>query len=432
MGTLITGKDILKEGSRITGIGIVGLWLLILYPILIWFVLGTLSGHGFQDKVRRIQDKKNNSLTIPSVVRQADQLIEIRTRENSLKIQLEKIDTEIEQLNDNIILKEKEVNDLHKVFNQLGHQISTALERLELERKIKKSDTKNLQFVERVQPFLQKNESLNKIWVEYQKNDADLQNLVDELESWYRKKDQVYVKKQNVERRVKTTSDLGIKILEKDKAGDVITELEFMNNFLFRGFATMPSQLLILLLTLSMGALGSLLYITQDYFYSDKERSFSWYFFRPFLGMVTAFSIFILAKAGQITISDVTVSEGILENLNPFFISFLAIISGLLSEQAIEKIRRSALPFFQPNAESTDEEKRWAVGLRSAMKAQNRSAKDLVPYVDVPLEKIEEWISEKSPVSDEIQRIVASWLNIPVRQIFTDLPPAQNKSKEEQ
>ena len=103
--------------------------------------------------------------------------------------------------------------------------------------------------------------------------------------------------------------------------------------------ATMPRQLLTLILTLSMGALGSVIFLTLAYFRDQGEIAFSWYLFRPFLGMVTAFAVFVLAKAGQLTISSGSNVDVLSEDLSPYFISFLAIVSGLLSEQAIRRIR---------------------------------------------------------------------------------------------
>ncbi len=425
------GKELYKEGSRITGIGVIGAYLAILYPILIWFVLGTLSGHGFQDKVRRKLDDNNQSLTIPFVVRQADQLIKIEEHGNALKEQLQNSDKKIENLNRNVIIKEKEANAEHKDIGSLNLKIIKILGQLEIEKTGEKKKAGNLTFAQRVHPHLENSEPLKKLWLEYQRKNARLFNLEEEVESWYRKRDQEFKIKDNIESSIKSANTSSIKVLEQHNAGDIISELEFMNKFLFRGFATMPGHLLILLLTLSMGALGSLLYITQHFFNPDLDKPFSWYLFRPFLGMVTAFSIFILAKAGQITISDTNASEGILENLNPFFISFLAIISGLLSEQAIEKIKRSAMPFFQPQKDENDEVERWAVGLESAMKEQGKTAQNLLPFVNASDKTIEEWISETNQVPEEAQRIIAGWLNLPTRMLFTDLPPTQNSGDRE-
>ena len=113
----------------------------------------------------------------------------------------------------------------------------------------------------------------------------------------------------------------------------------FARGICFDKFTQLNRSVLVLLLTLAMGTLGSTIFITMEYIaVQEITRPVSWYVIRPLLGMVTAIAIFVLAKAGQLTIS---ADSGSAE-LNPFVISFLAIISGMLTEQAIEKIGKSA------------------------------------------------------------------------------------------
>ena len=111
-------------------------------------------------------------------------------------------------------------------------------------------------------------------------------------------------------------------------------------------FPTMPPAILTLILTLSMGALGSVIYVTRYYFSTEPARAFSWYIFRPFLGMITALAVYVFAKAGQLSFSDASLDSSLSEGLNPFVLSFLAIISGLLSEQAITWLTRSGSRLF--------------------------------------------------------------------------------------
>jgi hypothetical protein len=145
-------------------------------------------------------------------------------------------------------------------------------------------------------------------------------------------------------------------LFRSDREKDYISELLSLNDFGFAFLATMPTQLLTLILTLSMGALGSVISLTRAFFDRQATAPFSFYLFRPFLGMVTAIAIFVLAKAGQISISDASLSQGISENLNPFLISFLAVLSGLFSEHAYERIQRAGWAVFRSrdSAESKD------------------------------------------------------------------------------
>lgn len=103
-------------------------------------------------------------------------------------------------------------------------------------------------------------------------------------------------------------------------------------------FVTLPGSVLTLLLALSMGALGSTLYVTGEYFKNSSDRTFAWYFFRPFLGMITALAVFVAFKAGQLTLAGASPNSGVEMDLNPFLVSFFAVIAGLLSEHAIARL----------------------------------------------------------------------------------------------
>lgn len=103
-------------------------------------------------------------------------------------------------------------------------------------------------------------------------------------------------------------------------------------------FVTLPGSVLTLLLALSMGALGSTLFVTGEYFKNDSNKTFAWYFFRPFLGMITALAVFVAFKAGQLTLAGSSPNSGVEMDLNPFLVSFFAVIAGLLSEHAIARL----------------------------------------------------------------------------------------------
>lgn len=138
--------------------------------------------------------------------------------------------------------------------------------------------------------------------------------------------------------------------------------------------------------------------------------------------MATAIAIFILAKAGQIVISDTSTAEGLSSNLNPFFIAFLAIVSGLLSEQAYERIQKSGFAFFGVDERSGG---RWAFGLKRELERRGRSAADIATLLRVPTRVAENWVEERQPVMEREQELLSVWLDRPVREIFSDLAPAR-------
>jgi len=98
-----------------------------------------------------------------------------------------------------------------------------------------------------------------------------------------------------------------------------------------------PETLLSIILALSMGGLGSLITVTVEYLRIEKksynETRFSEYFFRPILGSVMALVVYIAIKSGQLSIMGGEVTE-----LTPFLLSFIGILSGLMSEQVYKKL----------------------------------------------------------------------------------------------
>ena len=71
----------------------------------------------------------------------------------------------------------------------------------------------------------------------------------------------------------------------------------------FSALAFVPLSLLTLLLCMAMGALGSAMHMTHEFFTDPDEKSFQWYLFRPFLGIMLAVATFILFKSGQVVLT---------------------------------------------------------------------------------------------------------------------------------
>lgn len=99
-----------------------------------------------------------------------------------------------------------------------------------------------------------------------------------------------------------------------------------------------PYDLLVLLLVMSMGALGGIVRLLRDY--GDKTRSnpdARDYFFVPLIGLVVAIGGFVLAKAGLLLLSS-TRQEA---SLSPFMIGLVGIVSGLLAREVIDAIAQA-------------------------------------------------------------------------------------------
>jgi hypothetical protein len=206
---------------------------------------------------------------------------------------------------------------------------------------------------------------------------------------------------------------LNIDPISVDRAAataDTLQELGYARLF------GLPAEILTLLLALSMGALGSTLHVTKTLLTASEERPTSYYLIRPFQGMVTSLVVFVLLKAGQLTIS-----AGDSDNLNIFFVSFAGIASGLLAEEAYRMIRKAGAGIIK----SDDAESRWAFKLGAALAANNVSPVTLAEGIRVPLAELDSWLNETHPVPPLQQRLIAAWLHIPERELFTAQPPEE-------
>ncbi|MGA2892692.1 MAG: hypothetical protein ABSE22_07470, partial [Xanthobacteraceae bacterium] len=113
-------------------------------------------------------------------------------------------------------------------------------------------------------------------------------------------------------------------------------------------------DVLALSLVLLMGILGSSLQILNSIFSANQTEvvdsdTIGNYVLRISVGAITALVIFIVSKAGVPVITDTTKLGGDAP-INPYFVSFLAIISGLLSEQAIVTVQNQGARLFASGA----------------------------------------------------------------------------------
>jgi hypothetical protein len=176
-----------------------------------------------------------------------------------------------------------------------------------------------------------------------------------------------------------------------------------------------------------MGVLGSSLQLSYIYVNEFGNRNISFYVFRPFLGVLTALVVFIVTKAGVPLVTD-TSKLGGNAPINPYFISFIAIISGLLSERALAALREIGSGYFRG---SEGEPRRWARdGLRDLFKAMNRDPLNLKAVIDIQDKDLNEWIDGKTPLPPEVQRLIAAVLDRPRRDLFTDIAPADANATE--
>lgn len=440
-------------------------WLVFLYISTTWLVLGSLSAIHFQNRVSDIKSGEdqtqsysvnklldlteknyinketrtkivenflklhsqfneivNKAITNPAAKREKNADVMIKSSEEILKeltnfatifqdssIQMEKSSSEFKKfsttLNNSSTVTESQIKEVINKINQLSKDYNDSLDKLKNESISSKNKstffTSLTNFVTTVNKVSEDEKEINKEVEELRKKISE--NL-EETNKIYKEFQQSTIDSEDL----------------TDGQKELLGELTYLRVLKFNYLAIMPAQLLTLILTLSMGALGSVIFITREFFGGTEKRRISWYLFRPFLGMVTAIAIFVLVKSGQLVISESKDGSAGAETLNPFFISFLAIISGVLSEQAYEKIHKTGESFLQTK---DIEPARWAFRLKKLMEEQNKTREELAKFVKTDVAVLDKWLEESEAVPYKEQEIISAYLATPSREIFSDQSP---------
>lgn len=202
---------------------------------------------------------------------------------------------------------------------------------------------------------------------------------------------------------------------------------------IFNSLATKQPEIVTLVLVLIMGALGGLIHLTQS-FLDDEKTPPSYYIFRPILGILAAFSIFVLVKAGVLVVSGESFNET--KSLNPFFVAFLGIVSGLMAQNAIMNLRQAGTNLFR--SQSALDTRRWAIadpGNSVMDKLKEQPGKDIGKLAKI-LEKeqgqVEDWLCGRQRAPLNVQQAVASWLDKDIHELFHDLKTYKPDQKSEE
>jgi transcriptional regulator with XRE-family HTH domain len=355
-------KDLLKISYLYLERGVVGVWLLLLYGAAIWLVLATLVSFHFQADTAA--DTSEDDIL------------------NAINVQNLRADLEWSLQDDQWAL-----DDIKYEIESLTRQKDTGLP-----------------------------------------NDPEVQKEISQ-DILRQESERRTIQSKSKETKLELEKIKGNSIFSGDESAKRLLELagdfRYMRKWGFDEMALMPSQLLVLILTISMGAFGSVIHLTWEFFDKAERRRLSWYIFRPFLGAVLAFAMFILLKSGQMVVTNAAgVGSGSVD-LNPYFISFLAIVSGILSEQAYTKITVAGTQIFNP-----PEKERWIREsvAKEAMESRNLKLEELGAFLGVPRKQtVQAWIDGENQLSERQQEIVSAWLGVSSRDLFTDQPPPSEK-----
>ncbi len=161
--------------------------------------------------------------------------------------------------------------------------------------------------------------------------------------------------------------------------------------------------------------------VTQIFF-SGEDKPISFYLFRPLLGAVVAIGVYVITKAGVSVASSLPAQPDGGTQLNAFFISFVSLVAGLMSEAAISTIENAGTRLFR--GDSVIEKARYARNVNKIMADKGKNATDLYPYFDVENQVVDDWLAESELVPAGAQRVIAAWLGESVRDLFSDLKSA--------
>ncbi|MCP3417903.1 hypothetical protein NLM16_27725 [Bradyrhizobium brasilense] len=186
--------------------------------------------------------------------------------------------------------------------------------------------------------------------------------------------------------------------------------------------ALWTNDMVVLSLLISMGVLGSALNLLAAFISNDQESlSFGEYPLRLAFGAVLAIVMFIIAKAGVPVLADTGKLAGNAP-LNPYFISLLAVVSGLMSDRSMAAIRGVASSLLR-SVGGTDYSPRYTrVDLDEALKVANRDIAGMARLLEVDVDDVQKLFSGNDKVSPDQQKLVAAYLGRPLRDLFSDLP----------
>lgn len=181
----------------------------------------------------------------------------------------------------------------------------------------------------------------------------------------------------------------------------------------------LPRMMLILLLSIFMGILGSLIYITKDFYRDPDARGFWDIAFRIGLGAGVAFALFFFAAAGMLALAQA--KEGGQSDMSPYLISFLGITGGYLSDRVTQWMREVGENAFKIKGDNPD---RWTIGLGEKLQAAGADSATLANVTGVTAADADAWITNTKQVPGDKQALVAAFLRVHPSQVFTDIAPA--------
>ena len=186
------------------------------------------------------------------------------------------------------------------------------------------------------------------------------------------------------------------------------------------GIVLIPNPVLVLLLAVFMGMLGSLIYLARQLVIEREDIRAHEMLYRIGLGAAVALALFFFASAGVLTLSQST-SGKVDSNMSPYLISFLGITAGFLCERVTAWMREVGERTFK--LENGPQRLRWGTGLAGEFAKQNIGTDTIGAAIGASGADIAAWSGLQLPVPDRAQGLLAAYLRVHPSTLFTDIDP---------
>lgn len=217
------------------------------------------------------------------------------------------------------------------------------------------------------------------------------------------------------------------KEIEKgERVWEFVTHFRLYHDLTFgiaRRLILSPPDYLAQWLLLFGGALGAMLNILFKHLAPGRSNKWTDLVVEPVQGMACAIIVFILFRSGFVVISGQQESNET-ATLNSYFVAFIAIGAGMLSEQALLAFRNAASALFgRVELRGTE---RWAPGLQAALGSAPAAPTDvrtLARRINEKEDAVDKWVRMAEPVPADMQTKIVMALGIEPAKLFTDVRP---------
>ena len=179
-----------------------------------------------------------------------------------------------------------------------------------------------------------------------------------------------------------------------------------------------------IMLVLIVGAIGSMIYMTQRMLKMMMHRQsrdmsqrlpFLWYFARPVFGAVVAFAFYLIYQTGQVAFGTGGLTEALQNGINIPILTVLGLFAGLLSWQALDMIQSKGEVWMK----SGTRKPMWATGLARVLEAKDQTEESCSQHLGVSIGQVDRWIKYKDMVVPEMQDRLSTWLNVKTEDLFS-------------